>query len=57
MRAGTRLHEIPALLAPYGLGMRNLGDIDRQSIAGAISTGTHGTGRDLGQTQLAGSAA
>ena len=42
--AGTRLHEIPALLAPYGLAMENLGDIDRQSIAGAISTGTHGTG-------------
>ncbi|MFE5407969.1 D-arabinono-1,4-lactone oxidase [Microbacterium sp. NPDC056569] len=42
--AGTRLHEIPALLAPFGLAMENLGDIDRQSIAGAISTGTHGTG-------------
>lgn len=42
--AGTRLHAIPALLAPYGLAMENLGDIDAQSIAGAISTGTHGTG-------------
>ncbi|MFC8681689.1 D-arabinono-1,4-lactone oxidase [Microbacterium ureisolvens] len=42
--AGTRLHQIPALLAPYGLAMENLGDIDRQSISGAISTGTHGTG-------------
>lgn len=42
--AGTRLHRIPGLLAPYGLAMENLGDIDRQSIAGAISTGTHGTG-------------
>jgi L-gulono-1,4-lactone dehydrogenase len=42
--AGTRLHRIPALLAPYGLAMENLGDIDRQSISGAISTGTHGTG-------------
>ena len=42
--AGTRLHEIPRLLAPYGLAMINLGDIDRQSISGAISTGTHGTG-------------
>jgi FAD/FMN-containing dehydrogenase len=28
--------------------MRNLGDIDRQSVAGAISTGTHGTGARLG---------
>ena len=42
--AGTRLHAVPRLLAPYGLAMPNLGDIDRQSIAGAISTGTHGTG-------------
>ena len=46
--AGTRLHRIPALLAPYGLAMENLGDIDRQSISGAISTGTHGTGTDFG---------
>lgn len=42
--AGTRLHQIPAILAPYGLAMENLGDIDRQSISGAVSTGTHGTG-------------
>ncbi len=46
--AGTRLHRIPALLAPYGLAMQNLGDIDRQSISGAISTGTHGTGAGFG---------
>ena len=44
LRAGTRLHEIPRLLARYGLAMENLGDIDRQTISGAISTGTHGTG-------------
>ena len=31
LRAGTRLHQIPRLLAPYGLAMPNLGDIDRQS--------------------------
>jgi FAD-linked oxidoreductase len=42
--AGTRLRDIPRLLAPYGLAMTNLGDIDGQSISGAISTGTHGTG-------------
>lgn len=47
-RAGTRLHQVPALLAPHGLAMENLGDIDRQSIAGAISTGTHGTGARFG---------
>lgn len=46
--AGTHLHQIPALLAPYGLAMANLGDIDRQTIAGAISTGTHGTGGQWG---------
>jgi FAD-linked oxidoreductase len=46
--AGTRLHRIPALLAPFGLAMENLGDIDRQSISGAISTGTHGTGARFG---------
>ncbi|MGM1017558.1 MAG: D-arabinono-1,4-lactone oxidase [Actinomycetota bacterium] len=54
--AGTRLHRIPALLAPYGLAMENLGDIDRQSISGAISTGTHGTGAGFGglSTQVVG---
>ena len=48
LRAGARLHQIPKLLAPYGLAMPNLGDIDRQSISGAISTGTHGTGARFG---------
>ncbi|MFG6401906.1 D-arabinono-1,4-lactone oxidase [Microbacterium sp. P04] len=48
LRAGTRLYEIPGLLSPYGLAMTNLGDIDRQTIAGAISTGTHGTGAAYG---------
>ena len=54
--AGTRLHRIPRLLAPYGLAMENLGDIDRQSISGAISTGTHGTGAGYGglATQVVG---
>ncbi len=54
--AGTRLHQIPALLAPHGLAMQNLGDIDRQSISGAISTGTHGTGARFGgiATQVVG---
>ncbi|MFI2103029.1 D-arabinono-1,4-lactone oxidase [Isoptericola sp. NPDC019693] len=48
VRAGTRLHHLNRLLAALGLAMRNLGDIDRQSVAGAISTGTHGTGARLG---------
>jgi FAD-linked oxidoreductase len=42
--AGTRLHRLPALLRPYGLALENMGDIDRQTVAGAVSTGTHGTG-------------
>ena len=42
--AGTRLSELSRLLAPHGLALQNLGDIDRQTISGAISTGTHGTG-------------
>ncbi|GAA1994947.1 D-arabinono-1,4-lactone oxidase [Isoptericola halotolerans] len=46
--AGTRLAELNRLLAVQGLALRNLGDIDRQSVAGAISTGTHGTGARLG---------
>ncbi|HWS50011.1 MAG TPA: D-arabinono-1,4-lactone oxidase [Microbacterium sp.] len=54
--AGTRLHRIPRLLARHGLAMENLGDIDRQSISGAISTGTHGTGSRFGglATQVVG---
>ncbi|GAA1850476.1 D-arabinono-1,4-lactone oxidase [Microbacterium koreense] len=54
--AGTRLHQVPRLLAPYGLAMQNLGDIDRQTIAGALSTGTHGTGAQFGglATQVVG---
>lgn len=46
--AGTRLHEVPALLAPFGLALENMGDIDRQTLAGATSTGTHGTGLAFG---------
>jgi L-gulono-1,4-lactone dehydrogenase len=42
--AGTNLYQLPALLDPIGLALQNMGDIDRQTIAGATSTGTHGTG-------------
>jgi L-gulono-1,4-lactone dehydrogenase len=44
---GTVLAELNDELASLGLAMENLGDIDRQTIAGAISTGTHGTGAKL----------
>lgn len=46
--AGTRLKALGALLHSHGLAMENLGDIDVQSIAGAISTGTHGSGTRMG---------
>jgi FAD-linked oxidoreductase len=48
LAAGTRLHQLPRLLRPYGLALQNMGDIDRQTIAGATSTGTHGTGGSFG---------
>ncbi|WP_278189860.1 D-arabinono-1,4-lactone oxidase [Brevibacterium sp. ZH18] len=50
--AGTRLRDIPSLLAPYGLALANQGDVNPQALAGAISTSTHGTG--LGFTGFAG---
>jgi L-gulonolactone oxidase len=45
--AGIRLRALSAALAPHGLAVENLGDVDAQSLAGAISTGTHGTGAGL----------
>jgi L-gulono-1,4-lactone dehydrogenase len=45
--AGMILAELNEELDRLGLAMENLGDIDRQTIAGAISTGTHGTGARL----------
>lgn len=48
VQAGIRLHDLNDQLARHGLAMPNLGDIDRQSIAGATSTATHGTGAALG---------
>jgi FAD-linked oxidoreductase len=45
--AGTVLADLNEELHGLGLAMENLGDIDRQTIAGAISTGTHGTGARL----------
>ena len=46
--AGTKLHELGKLLEEKGYAQENLGDIDSQSIAGAISMGTHGTGITFG---------
>lgn len=54
--AGTGLGKLNAGLASFDLAMANLGDIDKQTISGAISTGTHGTGARLGglATQVVG---
>ncbi|SBT54041.1 D-arabinono-1,4-lactone oxidase [Micromonospora narathiwatensis] len=46
--AGMTLHALNELLATHGLALPNLGDIDAQTVAGALSTGTHGTGARLG---------
>ncbi|HLZ23430.1 MAG TPA: D-arabinono-1,4-lactone oxidase [Ktedonobacterales bacterium] len=53
---GTQLKRLGDELLERGLAQENLGDIDVQSIAGAISTGTHGTGVGFGTlaTQVAG---
>ena len=45
--AGGRLHDLSPALADKGYAFRNLGDIDVQTLAGATSTGTHGTGETL----------
>lgn len=50
--AGTVLSDLNRLLHAEGLALPNLGDIAYQTVAGAISTSTHGTGREL--TGLAG---
>lgn len=46
--AGTRIYDIGAPLLERGVALANQGDIDVQAIAGAIGTGTHGTGRAFG---------
>lgn len=54
VRAGTRLGPLMHLLHGIGQGLPNMGDIDRQAIAGALGTATHGSGTTLGayHTQL-----
>jgi FAD-linked oxidoreductase len=46
--AGTPLRVLNDLLDERGLALANMGDITEQTVAGAIQTGTHGTGRDSG---------
>ena len=47
VRSGTTIRELNAALDALGLALANLGDIDAQTVSGAISTGTHGTGAKL----------
>ena len=56
VQAGIRIKELNRILPKHGLAMKNLGSIGEQSIAGAISTATHGTGLKLGalHTQVVG---
>ncbi|MFF7802486.1 D-arabinono-1,4-lactone oxidase [Streptomyces olivaceus] len=46
VEAGTPLKRLNMALAREGLSLTNMGDIMEQTVAGATSTGTHGTGRD-----------
>ena len=48
IHGGMRLRDIGPLLISHGLTFRNLGAITPQSISGAMSTGTHGTGLEFG---------
>ncbi|MGY1805533.1 D-arabinono-1,4-lactone oxidase [Blastococcus sp. SYSU D00922] len=56
VQAGMPLHRLNAELAARGWALTNLGDIDRQTVSGALSTSTHGTGARFGglATQLRG---
>ena len=45
VQAGIRLEDLNRHLDLRGLAMPNLGDIAYQTISGAVSTSTHGTGR------------
>lgn len=44
----TPLWGLGSLLHPLGYALKSMGDIDRQTLGGAVATGTHGSGRGLG---------
>jgi FAD-linked oxidoreductase len=48
VRAGTTIAALNQALSAHGLALPNLGDIDAQTISGALATGTHGTGAAYG---------
>lgn len=51
VQAGTCLYELGEDLTPLNQALLNQGDIDQQSLAGAISTATHGTARAIFATR------
>ena len=48
VEAGITIRELGPLLAERGLALENQGDVDPQTLAGAICTATHGTGARFG---------
>lgn len=46
VQAGITLARLNELLAMAGLALPNLGDVQYQTVSGALATGTHGTGRN-----------
>lgn len=53
VRAGTTIRELGPALAAAGLALPNQGEIDAQTLAGALATGTHGTGFAFGSLAAA----
>src|SRR3954452_18165781 len=51
--AGIGLRRLVRGLHRHGLALPNLGDVDAQSLGGALATGTHGTGVGLGNLSSA----
>lgn len=47
LRTGMTVQEVNSELQNIGLALFNTGDVDVQMLAGAFSTGTHGTGKQL----------
>jgi FAD/FMN-containing dehydrogenase len=48
IRAGTKIAALGDELRAHGMALANQGDVDVQALAGALATGTHGTGATLG---------
>jgi L-gulonolactone oxidase len=44
VEAGIDLRALNETIWGYGMALENMGDIDKQTISGAVSTATHGTG-------------